>query len=99
MNRKALLTSLVLLAALFEIRGQDVYTLDSVIDRAKSKSLSFKRTETIRENSYWVYRSYRTNYNPQIRMSSNGGSLYTNSIFPVRQPDGSISYLPVNQWN
>lgn len=27
------------------------------------------------------------------------GSLYTNSISPIRQPDGSIIYLPVNQIN
>ena len=32
-------------------------------------------------------------------MSSNNGSLYTNSYFPVRQQDGSIVYQAVNQWN
>src|SRR5258708_6241521 len=32
-------------------------------------------------------------------MSSGGGSLYTNSITPIRQPDGSIIYLPLNQFN
>ena len=32
-------------------------------------------------------------------MNSNSGALYTNSITPIRQPDGSIQYLPINQIN
>ena len=32
-------------------------------------------------------------------MNSNSGALYTNSIYAARQPDGSITYLPVNQLN
>jgi outer membrane protein TolC len=31
--------------------------------------------------------------------SNNAGALYNNSFTPVRQPDGSIRYLPLNQLN
>ncbi len=99
MNRKTLLTFLVFVITLTEMPAQNVFNIEEVILRAKSQSLSFKRTETVRENRFWQYRTYRTNYNPQVRMSSNNGSLYTNSYFPVRQQDGSIVYQAVNQWN
>ena len=80
-------------------KAQTGFTIEEVILRAQSQSPAFKQTETRRENRFWQYRNYRTNYNPQIRMSNNGGALYTNSITPIRQPDGSIIYLPVNQVN
>ncbi len=79
--------------------AQNVFTIEDIILRAQSQSPAFKQTETRRENRFWQYRNYRTNYNPQIRMNNNGGALYTNSITPIRQPDGSIIYLPVNQIN
>ncbi len=71
-----------------------------VIDRSQSQSPDFKQAETRRENRYWQYRYFKTNYNPQVRlMSNNGGYLYNNSFSPIRQPDGSIEYLQVNQFN
>lgn len=74
--------------------------MEDVIGRTLSQSPAFKQAETRKENRYWQYRYFRTNYNPQLRMSSNNaGSLYNNSFTPVRQPDGSIKYLPLNQLN
>ena len=81
-------------------RAQNVFNMTDVIERAQSQSPAFKQAETRKENRYWQYRFFRTNYNPQLRMSSNNaGSLYNNSFTPVRQPDGSIRYLPLNQLN
>ena len=82
-----------------DLPAQNVFTIEEVIHRAQTQSPVFKQTETIRENKYWVYRSFRTNYNPQIQMNNFGGTLYSNSITPIRQPDGSFLYLPVNQIN
>ena len=98
MNKKILI---VLLFGLnfFEVPAQNVFTIEEVIHRAQSQSPAFKQTETRLENRFWQYRFYRTNYNPQIRMNSGGGQLYSNSITPIRQPDGSIIYLPINQIN
>lgn len=74
--------------------------MEDVVNRALIQSPAFKQAETRKENRYWQYRYFRTNYNPQLRMSSNNaGSLYNNSFTPVRQPDGSIRYLPLNQLN
>src|SRR5690349_583306 len=83
-----------------EALAQNKFTIDDIIQRAQSQSPAFKQAETRRENRYWAYQYYRTNYNPQIRANSNNaGALYNNSYTPVRQPDGSIQYLPLNQLN
>ncbi|MFZ6001777.1 MAG: TolC family protein [Bacteroidota bacterium] len=80
--------------------AQTTFNMVDVIERAKTQSPSFRQVETRKETKYWQYRYFRTNYNPQLRMSSNNaGSLYNNSFTPVRQPDGSIRYLPLNQLN
>ncbi|MEO7991678.1 MAG: TolC family protein [Chryseolinea sp.] len=80
--------------------AQDKFTIVDVIERSQSQSPDFKQAETRKENRYWQYRYFKTNYNPQVRLISNNiGPLYNNSFSPVRQPDGSIKYLQVNQFN
>lgn len=75
-------------------------TITDIIDRSQSQSPDFKIAETRRENRYWQYRNFRSNYNPQVRLiSNNAGALYNNSFSPILQPDGSIKYLQVNQLN
>lgn len=80
------------------VRAQNVFTIEEIIERAKAQSIFSKQAETQRETSYWQYRSYLTNYNPQLRINGNIPT-YANSVTPVRQPDGSIQYLPLNQVN
>src|SRR6187402_2365221 len=100
MNKKISAVLFCLSGIIFGLHAQNVFTMDDVIHRAQSQSPAFKQTETRRENRYWQYQYYRTNYNPQIRLiSNNAGSLYNNSFTPVRQPDGSIEYLQLNQFN
>jgi hypothetical protein len=83
-----------------DLPAQNVFTIEEVIHRAQTQSPAFKQTETTRETKYWVYRSFRTNYNPQVQMNNfGGGTLFSNSITQIRQPDGSFLYLPVNQIN
>lgn len=80
--------------------AQNILTIKDIIQRSQSQSPDFKQAETRRENGYWEYRYFRTNYNPQVRLiSNNQGSLYNNSFSPISQPDGSIKYLQVNQFN
>ncbi|MBX2897134.1 MAG: TolC family protein [Cyclobacteriaceae bacterium] len=84
----------------FSTSAQEKFSMEDVVSRALTQSPAFKQAETRKENRYWQYRYFKTNYNPQLRMSSNNaGSLYNNSFTPVRQPDGSIRYLPLNQLN
>jgi outer membrane protein TolC len=91
---------LVVFALPFCAMAQSQFSMEEVVNRALTQSPAFKQAETRKENRYWQYRYFKTNYNPQLRMSSNNaGSLYNNSFTPVRQPDGSIRYLPLNQLN
>jgi outer membrane protein TolC len=91
--------ALLLLCGSLSAKAQNNFTMEDVISRALLQSPAFKQAETRKENRFWQYRYFKTNYNPQLRLSSNGGSLYNNSFTAVRQPDGSIEYLPLNQIN
>lgn len=100
MNSKILCILFVLIAVLSESKAQATFSIGEVIQRAQSQSPTFRQVETRKETRYWQYRTFRTNYSPQVRLiSNNAGALYTNSITPVRQPDGSIQYIPINQFN
>jgi len=100
MNRNTVLFLAGCLFTLTESRAQLVLSMVETIQRAQSQSPTFRQIETRKETRYWQYRTYRTNYSPQVRLiSNNAGALYTNSITPVRQPDGSIQYIPINQFN
>ncbi len=80
--------------------AQNNFTIADVIQRSQTQSPDFKQAETRRENRYWQYRYYKTNYNPQVRMnSSNYGQLYNNGIIPNRLDSGSIVYQQINQFN
>ncbi len=96
---KVLLVFLILCSCI-KSEAQNVLSITDIIDRSQSQSPDFKIAETRRENRYWQYRNFRSNYNPQIRLiSNNAGALYNNSFSPILQPDGSIKYLQVNQLN
>ena len=76
--------------------AQVVYSLDDIIGLAKGQSSQAKQAETRKENRFWQYRLFKSNYNPQLALS---GSLpgYSSQFVPVTQPDGDISYVPVRQ--
>jgi outer membrane protein TolC len=78
--------------------AQQAFTLADIIERAKSQSPSSKWAETRKENRFWAYRSFRTNYNPQLRME---GQLpvYYKSVNQIIQQDGTYRYIPVQQTN
>lgn len=99
MNRPLLCLAGLALSAT-SVLAQNTFTMADVIQRSQSQSPMYRQIETRKETRYWQYRTYRTNYNPQVRLiSNNAGPLYTNSISPIRQPDGSIQYIPINQFN
>ncbi|MEI9922128.1 MAG: TolC family protein [Bacteroidota bacterium] len=101
MNKRLLCTLHVALCTIsINLQAQNVFSLDDVIHRAQTQSPAFKQAETRRENSYWMYQQYRTNYVPQIRANSNnGGAFYNNSFTRTQQPDGTFKYQPVNYLN
>lgn len=73
------------------LNAQTEYTLKEVIEMARAQSPSSKQAETRKENRYWQYRYYKTNYNPQLRLSGNVPN-YNQDVYQNRQDDGSIVY-------
>ena len=97
---KTLFVLLVIICCSQSGRSQNTLAMTDIIERSQSQSPDFKVAETRLENRYWQYRYFRSNYNPQVRLiSNNAGALYNNSFSPVLQPDGSIRYLQINQFN
>lgn len=77
---------------------QKVYSLEDVIELAKGQSPFSKQAETRKENRYWQYRFYKSNFTPQLRLS---GTLpaYTKSVSQAPLADGSFRYTQVEQSN
>ena len=97
---------LVIAAGLFfaaQIKAQDsidlekIYTLKEIINIARGQSIASRQAETTKENRFWQYKSFRSNYKPQLGVDG---------IFPgfnkyfrdVEQNDGTIRFVPV-QYN
>jgi outer membrane protein TolC len=74
------------------ISAQQRYSLADIISRAKTHSTAAKQVETQKENRYWQYRYYKTEYNPQLRLTGNLPTYYKR-VDPILQPDGTIVYL------
>jgi outer membrane protein TolC len=98
MNKKALFCFVVFFITASSLFAQQTFTIEDAIARAKAQSPDSKREETKKENRYWNYRYFRSNYNPQLRLA---GSLpdYNKNITSYRLPDGSLKFSYVNQMN
>jgi outer membrane protein TolC len=97
MNRIVLLTLLTLFIG-FTTFAQESLTIEDIIERAKGQSPASKQAETRKENRYWQYRFYRTNYNPQLRLQGTLPSYYKR-VNQIPQQDGTFRYIPVEQTN
>ncbi len=77
---------------------QKVYSLEDVIEMAKNQSPFARQAETRKENRYWQYRFYKSNFNPQLVLN---GTLpaYENRVSQVPLADGSFLYTKVEQSN
>jgi outer membrane protein TolC len=67
------------------------YTLEDVLDMAKLQSPFSKQAETRKENRFWQYRFYKSNYNPQLRLSGNLPD-YNQDYVQNRLDDGTIAF-------
>src|SRR5690606_31586685 len=72
------------------------FTLKELVQQAKDNSPAALRAKTIKENSYWQFREFKADYNPQLRLTGTIPS-YNQSYSSITQPDGSIRYQEVNQ--
>lgn len=69
--------------------AQDSFlTLEQVIELARKQSPQAKLAYTQYRNKYWSYRTYRSNYRPQLLLRGTVPDL-NSSITPITQPDGT----------
>jgi outer membrane protein TolC len=78
--------------------AQQTFSLEDIIERAKGQSPASKQAETRKETRFWAYRSFRTDYNPQLRLQGRL-PVYYKSVNQIAQEDGTFRYLPVQQMN
>lgn len=73
-------------------------SLPQVVELAKSNSIAAKQAITIKETKFWEWRTFKSNYQPQLALS---GILpgYTKTYVQVQQPNGSILFQPVHNDN
>ena len=100
MNKYKILLFAVILFFSADINAQNsqetdkVYSLKEIINIARNQSIASKYAETNRENRFWQFQTYRSNYRPQLRLD---GTIpaYTRAFSPITQQDGTIAFRPV----
>ncbi|TGE27753.1 TolC family protein [Hymenobacter metallicola] len=73
-------------------------SLNQVIDLALAQSSIAKQAVTNRETSYWQYRTYQSNYRPQLALQGTVPN-FRREITAVVQPDGNTGFRPVRYNN
>src|ERR1700744_1559579 len=75
-----------------------ILTLKEVVELAKENSIASKQAVTTRETKYWQWRTYKSNYQPQLSLSGNLPA-YSKTSTPVVQPDGTILFQNIHYDN
>lgn len=97
MRMRHLLLCLLLLCSLKSFSQEKAqYTLEDIISRAKALSPEALRIQTQRENMYWRYRFFRSNYNPQLSLTGILPS-FRQEFTAITQPTGDIEFLEIRQ--
>lgn len=99
MNKKYLVVVFLMLGSLVSSNAQkNTYTLFEIIQLTRTQSPAWLRAETRKENNYWQYKTYLSNYSPQLGLT---GTLpnYQRNFLPITQEDGTIIYRAVSQNN
>ncbi len=92
MNKNLTLIIVVLVLICSNATAQtSLFTLEDIIDRAINQSPAAKQAETRKENRYWQYRFYKSNYSPQLRLNGNAPD-YNRDFFSNRLDDGTIIF-------
>src|SRR5688572_23805916 len=102
MAPKQLLSILILLTCFLQGSAQSndtiILTLQQVVEMAKAKSIASKQAATLKETRYWEWRTYKSNYQPQLSLSGNLPG-YSKTFREVLQPNGTIEFQPVKYNN
>ena len=94
---------LILLTSCFEAHAQNTndtmwFTLQQVVKMAKEKSIASKQASTLKETRHWEWRTYKSNYQPQLSLNGNLPG-YNKTFREVIQPDGSIAFQRIRNDN
>jgi outer membrane protein TolC len=75
-----------------------ILTLPQVVNMARSGSIAAKQASTVRKTKYWEWRTYRSNYQPQLALT---GTLpgFMKTTTPVTQPNGTVKFEPIHNNN
>ncbi len=98
MNKKLSLFVYVLIISATSSVAQQKYSLEDLIQQAIGQSPFAKQAETRKENRYWQYKYYKSNYNPQLRLNGNFPA-YNQDYFQNRLDDGTIRFQQREQTN
>ena len=73
-------------------------TLQQAVAISKASSIAAKQALTLKETNYWKWRTFKSNYQPQLELS---GILpgYNKTYSQVLQPDGTILFQPIHNDN
>jgi outer membrane protein len=82
------------------LRGQDttLLSLQQVVEMAKAQSIAARQATTTKETRYWEYRTFQSNYKPQLVLNGNLPA-YSRAFREVLQPDGRILFQPIRNNN
>ncbi|AXY76770.1 TolC family protein [Paraflavitalea soli] len=74
------------------------FNLTDVVAMAKNQSIAARQAVTLKENKYWQWRTYQSNYKPQLVLD---GRLpaYSKTYQEIMQPNGTIDFQPVRNNN
>jgi outer membrane protein TolC len=75
--------------------SSELFDLKEIVRLARERSIWALQADVRRENRYWQFRVYRSNYNPQLSLDGNFPS-WTRRYDEVRQPDGTYDFKAVN---
>lgn len=73
-------------------------TLQQAVEMGRKNSIAAKQAIAIKETKYWEWRTFKSNYQPQLSLS---GTLpgYSKTYQQVLQPNGTILFQPVHNDN
>ena len=78
-----------------DLISSELFNLKEIVNLARDRSIWALQAEVRKENRYWQFRVYKSNYAPQLSMDGRFPD-YTRRYDEVRQPDGSYDFKPVN---
>ncbi|NJL15248.1 MAG: TolC family protein [Microscillaceae bacterium] len=79
-------------------QAQPVYNLTDIIAVAQRASIRALIAKNTRQNRFWQYRTYLSNFKPQLLLDGNLPN-FSRAILQNRNDDGSIGFIDVSNLN